>query len=319
MGGNLATHHARRRARLNGPVAPWSASPPSSTPSSSSRSGRTGTRLRTWTPATRWSSADSSWPRQWWPERSGTRGRRSRRCTPCSPGRRLPTGGSTSRSSASTPGGRSPARRSPSARAIGSALVRWCCSTRTSPTSSATREHRAGLSTPTPGSDSGQWDVSIVGGVDLSDPDEVGPSELDVWTRFDGAPDDRIVDQALLAFATDGFLIGTAMRPHKGVGQAQAHVSISTGVLSHTLTFHEPLRASSGCCCRTTAPMRGTAAATAAPRCSGGRRARGVVRPGCDDPGHATARASWHGIRHALSPPTPRGAAGRSGGRRARA
>ena len=48
------------------------------------------------------------------------------------------------------------------------------------------------------------------------DPDAVGPAELDVWTRFVGAPDDPVIDQALLAFATDGFLIGTAMRPHAG-------------------------------------------------------------------------------------------------------
>ena len=50
--------------------------------------------------------------------------------------------------------------------------------------------------------------------------------------------------QALLAYATDGFLIGTAMRPHEGIGQALSHVSISTSVLSHTLTFHEPIDAS---------------------------------------------------------------------------
>jgi acyl-CoA thioesterase-2 len=34
------------------------------------------------------------------------------------------------------------------------------------------------------------------------------------------------------------------MRPHEGVGQSLAHVSISTNVLTHTLTFHEPFRAS---------------------------------------------------------------------------
>ena len=33
------------------------------------------------------------------------------------------------------------------------------------------------------------------------------------------------------------------MRPHAGVGQAQAHVSVATGVVSHTLTFHEPCSA----------------------------------------------------------------------------
>ena len=84
------------------------------------------------------------------------------------------------------------------------------------------------------------WEVRMVGGVDLADPDAVGPAELDVWTRFVGAPDDPATGQALLAFASDGFLIGTAMRPHPGVGQAQAHHTLSTGVISHTLTFHEP-------------------------------------------------------------------------------
>lgn len=87
------------------------------------------------------------------------------------------------------------------------------------------------------------WQVQVVGEVDVNDPELVGPPDLDVWTRFVGAPDDPAVDQALLAYATDGFLIGTAMRPHAGVGQAQAHVSVATGVVSHTLTFHEPFSA----------------------------------------------------------------------------
>lgn len=89
----------------------------------------------------------------------------------------------------------------------------------------------------------GWWDIRVVGGVDISDPDAVGPAELQVWTRFPGAPDDRTTSQALLAYASDGFLIGTAMRPHAGVGQSMAHVSISTTVLTQTLSFHEPFHA----------------------------------------------------------------------------
>jgi acyl-CoA thioesterase len=84
------------------------------------------------------------------------------------------------------------------------------------------------------------WEIRIVGEVDVGDPALVGPPELDVWSRFAGAPGDPALDQALLAFASDGFLIGAAMRPHAGVGQAQAHRSLSTGVVGHTLTFHEP-------------------------------------------------------------------------------
>ena len=90
----------------------------------------------------------------------------------------------------------------------------------------------------------GDWDVRVVGGVDIADPDAVGPAQLDVWTRINGAPEDPATNQALVAFVTDGFLIGTAMRPHQGVGQAQAHVTLATGVISHTLTFHEPCQVS---------------------------------------------------------------------------
>lgn len=101
-----------------------------------------------------------------------------------------------------------------------------------------------GLAPPAPpagtGGPMGDWHIQVVDDVDITDPDLVGPPDLDVWTRFHGAPDDPATGQALLAFATDFFLIGTAMRPHPGVGQSQAHVSISTGVITHTLTFHEP-------------------------------------------------------------------------------
>ena len=93
------------------------------------------------------------------------------------------------------------------------------------------------------GDSASAWQVRIVGGVDISDPQAVGPAELNVWTRFHGAPDDLTTSQALLAYATDGFLIGTAMRPHAGIGQSLAHVTLSTGVISHTLTFHEPFAA----------------------------------------------------------------------------
>jgi acyl-CoA thioesterase len=98
-------------------------------------------------------------------------------------------------------------------------------------------------STPS-GHSAGFWEIRTVDGVDIADPDAVGPAVLDVWTRFPGAPDDPTVNQALLAFATDGFLIGTAMRPHAGFGQSMAHRSISTSVITHTLTFHGPVDAS---------------------------------------------------------------------------
>ena len=83
------------------------------------------------------------------------------------------------------------------------------------------------------------WEIRTVGGVDIGDPDAVGPAELNVWIRFPDAPADVTTARALLSYATDGFLIGTAMRPHAGAGQSLAHVSISTSVITHTLSFHE--------------------------------------------------------------------------------
>jgi acyl-CoA thioesterase II len=86
-------------------------------------------------------------------------------------------------------------------------------------------------------------EVRIVDAVDLMTPDITGPPELYVWTRFSHAPDDQAVHQALLSWYTDPFLIASALRPHDGVGQAMAHDSISTGVITHTLSFHEPVDA----------------------------------------------------------------------------
>lgn len=85
--------------------------------------------------------------------------------------------------------------------------------------------------------------VRVVDGVDLMTPDATGDPELFVWTRFDAAPDDQAVHQSLVAWYTDPFLIAAALRPHDGVGQAMAHESISTAVITHTLSFHEPVKA----------------------------------------------------------------------------
>ncbi|MHB1710594.1 MAG: acyl-CoA thioesterase [Acidimicrobiales bacterium] len=88
-------------------------------------------------------------------------------------------------------------------------------------------------------------ELRVVGGVNTWDPEaDVGPAELFVWIRFapssGGSALSRATEaQAMLAYATDGFLIATSMRPHAGIGQNMAHRSIATGVISHTLTFHD--------------------------------------------------------------------------------
>jgi len=86
-------------------------------------------------------------------------------------------------------------------------------------------------------------EVRIVDEIDLMTPAITGPPELHVWTKFSHAPDDQAVHQALLSWYTDPFLIASALRPHDGVGQAMAHDTISTGVITHTLSFHEPVDA----------------------------------------------------------------------------
>jgi acyl-CoA thioesterase-2 len=83
----------------------------------------------------------------------------------------------------------------------------------------------------------------VVGNVDLNDQALTGLPELQLWTRYPGAPDLPDINRALLAYATDGWLIGTAMRPHAGFGIDMAHVDISTGVVSHSLSFTEKFRA----------------------------------------------------------------------------
>lgn len=84
----------------------------------------------------------------------------------------------------------------------------------------------------------------IVGGLDTWDPTlPVQPPVRHIWTRYAGplspAADCVPVHQAILAFGTDGWLIGTSMLPYEQYNEAIAHKSISTGVVGHTLHFHE--------------------------------------------------------------------------------
>ncbi|MEX1008083.1 MAG: acyl-CoA thioesterase domain-containing protein [Acidimicrobiia bacterium] len=90
----------------------------------------------------------------------------------------------------------------------------------------------------------------IVGGVNTwSDDEPLRPPVQYVWTRYPQAfaPDtsaSALVNQAILSWATDGYLIGTAMLPHPGLNEGHAHRSISTGVVSHTINFHDRFDAS---------------------------------------------------------------------------
>jgi len=82
------------------------------------------------------------------------------------------------------------------------------------------------------------WEVRAVGGVDLADRSS-GPARLELWMRAAGLQGERVVQQALLAHATDLTVIGTALRPFEGVSQADSTVTLHTAVTSHSMWFHQ--------------------------------------------------------------------------------
>lgn len=86
-------------------------------------------------------------------------------------------------------------------------------------------------------------EARIVGGIDTWNDDEpLRPAVQYVWTRFSRSYS-PVVDQAILSWATDGYLVGTAMLPHPDHNEGHAHRAISTGVIGHTINFHERFRA----------------------------------------------------------------------------
>jgi acyl-CoA thioesterase/uncharacterized protein (DUF427 family) len=87
-------------------------------------------------------------------------------------------------------------------------------------------------------------ELRVVDGAYTGDPDApVGPPELYVWLRYREAPAEPYLNQALVAHFTGHLTIATAMRPHAGLGEALAHLTLSTGVLALTISFHDPVRA----------------------------------------------------------------------------
>lgn len=67
-----------------------------------------------------------------------------------------------------------------------------------------------------------------------------GKAMMLAWVRWHEAPRaDRARNHAISSWFTDSQLVGAAMRPHANVTMEMAHVSVSTGVLSHSMSFHE--------------------------------------------------------------------------------
>jgi acyl-CoA thioesterase II len=87
-------------------------------------------------------------------------------------------------------------------------------------------------------------EVRVVDDVYTGDPDApVGPPLIDAWVRFDEVPDDPALHAALLAQFTGHVSIAAALRPHAGIGQDQAHRTLSTAINAIAISFHADVRA----------------------------------------------------------------------------
>jgi acyl-CoA thioesterase II len=65
------------------------------------------------------------------------------------------------------------------------------------------------------------------------------------WTRYPDPVESVAANQAIVSWDSNGALIGLSMRPHTDVVDiSQAHRTISTGVIGHTINFHERIDAS---------------------------------------------------------------------------
>ena len=84
-------------------------------------------------------------------------------------------------------------------------------------------------------------ELRIEGIEDYGSPDEVGPPVIDAWVRYDTVPERDDLRRALLSHFTNHLSISTAMRPHPGIGTAQAHHTVSTAVMGIGVTFHDPV------------------------------------------------------------------------------
>jgi len=98
------------------------------------------------------------------------------------------------------------------------------------------------------------WETRIVGGVDLMDRG-VGPAEFAFWTRADLGDAPPAVDQALVAWASDLTVIGTAMRALPDTSQLDSHRTLQTATTAHTVWFHRPFTLADWVCFQQTATV----------------------------------------------------------------
>ena len=94
------------------------------------------------------------------------------------------------------------------------------------------------------------------------------PVEM-AWLRFGQHLDSPAANQAVLAWATCGNIIGLGMRPHRSTVRIQdAHHTVSTGVIGHTLHYTERFDASAWLLMVTEAEKTGSGRVYGGGRCS---------------------------------------------------
>ena len=87
-------------------------------------------------------------------------------------------------------------------------------------------------------------DLRVVEGAYTGDPAAaVGPPVLDAWVRFRDLPNDQPIHAGLLAQFSGHMSIAAALRAHEGIGQDEAHRTLSTAINAISISLHADIRA----------------------------------------------------------------------------
>ena len=87
-------------------------------------------------------------------------------------------------------------------------------------------------------------DIRVAESAYSNDPDApAGPPTVDAWVRFREVPADPALHDGLLAQFTGHMSIAAALRPHAGVGQDQAHRTLSMAINGIDLSLHGAVHA----------------------------------------------------------------------------
>ena len=84
-------------------------------------------------------------------------------------------------------------------------------------------------------------DVRVIDAAYDPNPDRVGTPEIYTWVKFRQAPETAAGQVALLVQSMTHWTIGASLRPHKGFGEALAHRTLATGIMSIAVNLHEPV------------------------------------------------------------------------------